>query len=316
VAKTENGRRTLRGSRLTHEESKRTTYTIKNNAAAPPSAAAEGAQDGAQDGGGGAPAGGVADLIPLYLEHAADMGHGGFSILTSERAIKQTTAFARFKFVLAPQEEIVFEVEEQASRVSLQSQYDSLKGVLDKPLSSSVLSPAVRIRLEALVEGMARRRLLQKVEAELSSAESVGSAVSERELHTWLEQGALPDVLLNGLSGLHALKAQRLDCQHKIASHQARVKEIFKNQDRLRENIKSFEKFGSNVLTERYLKDLDSEEDELVDVRKKVAQQEESSGGKLAEMKATLLVLGGEVSKLLDALDAAELDEEEQGGGA
>lgn len=298
----ESGRRVLLGSRLTHEERKLTKYTIKNNAAA--AATADEAISGAISGG--------SDVVPLYIEHEADAGYGGFSILTSERAIKQTTAFARFKFVLQPQEEIVFEVEEQATRVSHQRKHDNLKGLLDKPLGTGVLSSAVRVRLDALVEGMARRQLLQKVEAELRSAETVGSAVSERELHTWREQGALPDTLLNGLSSLHALKAQRLECQHKVSMHQSRVKEIFKNQDRLRENIKSFEKFGSNVLTERYLKDLDGEEDELVDVRKKVAQQEESSAAKLAEMKATLLVLSGEVSRLLEMLDASELEEDEQ----
>ena len=34
------------------------------------------------------------------------------------------------------------------------------------------------------------------------------------------------------------------------------VSEAFKNQDRLRENIRSMEKVGSNKLTDRYLKDL------------------------------------------------------------
>ena len=46
------------------------------------------------------------------------------------------------------------------------------------------------------------------------------------------------------------------------------VSEAFKNQDRLRENIRSMEKVGSNKLTERYLKDLDKEEDGLIHRRR------------------------------------------------
>jgi len=58
-------------------------------------------------------------------------------------------------------------------------------------------------------------------------------------------------------------------------------------------------------------KDLDGEEDELVEVRKKIAKEEESSASKLAELKAMVLVLSGEVSKLMSALDAAEMEEDE-----
>ena len=56
---------------MTHDEEKRTTYTISNNSADGPS-------------------------TPLFIEHSADPSHEGYAIVTSERAVKTTTAFTRF----------------------------------------------------------------------------------------------------------------------------------------------------------------------------------------------------------------------------
>ena len=40
--------------------------------------------------------------VPLYIDHSADPRHDGYAIQTTERAIKQTTAFSRYKVALAP----------------------------------------------------------------------------------------------------------------------------------------------------------------------------------------------------------------------
>ena len=107
--------------------------------------------------------------------------------------------------------------------------------------------------------------------------------MSERELFDWREAKALPLAVLDKLAGLHGLKAKSLEGQRKAAAANARIAEAFKNQvsshttpkpnpnpnsnpspkpnpkqDRLRENIRSMEKVGSNKLTDRYLKDLGS----------------------------------------------------------
>jgi len=77
------GRRCLGGARLTHQERRTTTYTLKNNASAT------------------ATEGGAKTLVPLYIDHSADPRHEGYAIQTKQRAIKQTTAFSRYKVVLA-----------------------------------------------------------------------------------------------------------------------------------------------------------------------------------------------------------------------
>jgi len=108
-----------------------------------------------------------------------------------------------------------------------------------------------------------------------------------------------PQVLAK-LGALHGLKARRQEGQRKVQTSNARISEAFKNQDRLRENIRSMEKVGSNKLTERYLKDLDKEEDELIQTRRAIARLEEEDAALVREMSAALLELGTQVQRLRD----------------
>ena len=135
---------------------------------------------------------------------------------------------------------------------------------------------------------------------------------------------------------MQALKSKRALGERQKGARLAQVKEVFTNQDRLRENIRSFEKFGTNSLTERYLKDLDSQEDELIATRKAVAALEEvgkisispvpplylpctplhflyplyllylrqADATLLAEMKAMRLVLAANVARVKEQVDA------------
>jgi len=278
------GRRSLAGARLTHQERRSTTYTLKNNA----SVATEG----------------EAKTAPLYIDHSADPSCGGFAIQTDERAIKQTTAFSRYKVVLAPQEELAFTVEETAVHTSLRRSAAQIKLLLGEEWlvgsGEDVLRLPARAALAAFVNRDERSALLTKVGRELRSVDAVGSAVSERELFDWREAKALPLAVLEKLSGLHGLKAKRLEGQRKAAAASARIAEAFKNQDRLRENIRSMEKVGSNKLTDRYLKDLDKEEDELIQTRRAIARLEEEDALLVREMSAALLELGTQVQRLRD----------------
>merc|ERR1711907_278873 len=119
----------------------------------------------------------------------------------------------------------------------------------------------------------------------LIDAEPIGANVSEHELQVWREQDALPEELLRSLDGLHALQARRTAAERQKKARLAQIKEVFTNQNRLRENIKSFEKFGTNVLTERYLKDLDTEEDELIATRRHIGALDDADAVLLCEMK-------------------------------
>merc|ERR1712050_312435 len=53
------------------------------------------------------------------------------------------------------------------------------------------------------------------------------------------------------------------------------VKKIFENQSRLRENIKSMEHVRTGSLLDRYMNDMDKEESDLIETRKRIEQDEE-----------------------------------------
>jgi len=57
--------------KLVHKHQRTTRYTIKNNNA-------------------------QKTIQRLYIDHTADHGHGGYSILTQTHAIKSTTNFSRY----------------------------------------------------------------------------------------------------------------------------------------------------------------------------------------------------------------------------
>ncbi|CAF4574847.1 unnamed protein product, partial [Rotaria magnacalcarata] len=64
----------------------------------------------------------------------------------------------------------------------------------------------------------------------------------------------------------------------KIKSREVHIKSIFENQERIRQNIKSLEKIDKSELMIRYLKDLNTEEDDLQQTRREIkAMQDEYS---------------------------------------
>ena len=320
----ERGRRVLLGASRKHEEHKATTYTVTNNeaaatarATATPSAAVPGASseglttEAARARAGAAFSGPPSAVpvaspraLPLYIDHEADARHEGYVITTTAHAIKQTTAFARYRYVLAPQQQVTFTVDERASYCVRLTSLPQLRLLLAKTYDEAILAAADRSLLELMVSKWERKARLSLV----SASEPMGEDVSETELQSWREQGALPKELLQTLDALNALKAKRAAGERQTKARIAQIKEVFTNQDRLRENIRSFEKFGTNVLTERYLKDLDKEEDELIAMRRAIAALEEADATLVSEIKAMQLVLAADVARVKEELDA-EIEE-------
>lgn len=89
----------------------------------------------------------------------------------------------------------------------------------------------------------------------------------------------------------------------KIGVHNDHVKKIFNSQQRLRENIKSLENVQNSVLVERYLKDLNQEEDDLRKKNKEVETLEAEREKKREELKVLKLSLNLESAKLLAQLN-------------
>jgi len=284
----EGGRSQLRGAKLTHRTRKVTTYTIKNNAT-----------DGSA-------------LTPLYVDHSADASLGGYAIETSERAIKTTAAFARYRFGLAPGEQMTFAVHEVVAHSSSRRTVSAARELLQleqfrEGRGTDVLTATARAALACFVSRSERAALLQRVEA--ANAEG-GDSIPAAELHKWREQGALPAELLRKLEELAELASRRREGQRKVSTHQAQIKATFNNQERLRENIRSLEKVGKNALTDRYLTDLDKEEDGLIQTRRAISVLEEQDAALGAEQAAIRLELSTDVRKLREEAAAQEAAQE------
>lgn len=148
------------------------------------------------------------------------------------------------------------------------------------------MPPELRAALEGLVAHADRSMRLDKVDR---------GTVSPQELSTWREHSALPESILDRLSALARHEEKRAEMARLTAAHHANIQATFSNQERLRENIKSLEKVGKNALTDRYLADLDKEEDQLIQTRTTIAALEDEDASTKAMMVKIKLELSLEV---------------------
>jgi len=107
------------------------------------------------------------------------------------------------------------------------------------------------------------------------------SPVSALQPDAWESKMSLPPnwgPLIALCRQICTLEQQRNDVKHGIESHTMTTKTIFESQGRLRENIKALENMPDSQLMGRYMRDLDREEDELIQARKQLEhlREEES----------------------------------------
>merc|ERR1719152_194108 len=108
------------------------------------------------------------------------------------------------------------------------------------------------------------------------------------------------------------LKKALTDYEHSQNLCKAKEKSIadtFKNQERLRENIRSFEKQANSKLVKRYLSDMDKEEDDLIRQRKEIKvleQKTEQKNDTIASLKRSLMNIVTEIVNELKAVSKKE----------
>jgi len=105
------------------------------------------------------------------------------------------------------------------------------------------------------------------------------------------------------------LASQILQARQEVAQDKAEIvgckthiDQVFQNQTRLRENIKSMEKQHDSDLVQRYLKDLDREEDSLISTRVKIRTLQDKQAGQEAGVKAMVLELQTQAKRVLASL--------------
>merc|ERR1712176_506760 len=91
------------------------------------------------------------------------------------------------------------------------------------------------------------------------------------------------------LRKLKDLQQKRKELQRRQEVDSKRVEKIFQNQQRLRENIKSMEHVRTGTLLDRYMSDMDKEENDLISTRKRMDQADEQMASLTAEMSSCAL---------------------------
>lgn len=232
-------RRHLTGANVVRKKVKTTRYTLKNNST-------------------------ERAVNKFYIDHSADSSHGGFVITTQEQAVKAVTGFTRFECSLAPLEEKVLDVAEEATFRRKLTGCSSIEEFLRAPdtkelLAQNVLEQGLHQGLRAYVECEQRSTVYRKLEGLPN-----GTRLGEQELMAWRERELLPEAVLGLLEELCTVEARIKEVDRQCTVHQSHVNKIYTNQERLRSNITSLEKVKNDTLVERYLKDLNNQEDDLI----------------------------------------------------
>lgn len=273
------------GCRKIHRAIRRTKYTVKNNST-------------------------ERTIQKFYIDHWANVEHGGYVITTKDNCIKSVMGFSRFEFRLAPQAQVEFVVAEEANySTDLLSTYDLTQFV--KSAQAGVLLSYQVLKEETLevLRGIVKR---SEALSALSLIES--ERFTERETRQWrtgstVESGMpiLDKELLDKVDQVLALKTSSQNCQREIDTKKRHVEKVFQNQQRLRENIKSLDKMVGSDLMKRYLSDLDKEEDDLIQTRKQIEALEAEKHKIDASVAEHQLALAAEAKKAREALSAEAL---------
>jgi len=223
----------------------------------------------------------------LYVNHTASPAHGGFTITTTEGASKRTVGFTRFEKSLLPEEEIEMVVDEEATYETAIRGVSHVKTFLAERapalLQAELLSPSLMGALEDLVR---RQQLLAVLDSciQHGSLDPVG----------WRTTMSLPSdwgALLAACEQVQTLNAQRAETRRSIDTLKSHTSAIVTSQERLRANIKSLEKMPGSDLMARYMRDLDREEDDLIQTRTKLEELNAELNGHSDELEGKWLDL-------------------------
>jgi hypothetical protein len=265
-------RKKATGVTLKYHDFKGTQYVIKNNS--------------------------TSKTIPkFYVDHTADTSYGGYVIVTKDRVLKSTTGWTRYQFSLKPQEEITFTVLEEASHQTTLS-IANLPTFVSKSAPSlveeKVLKPEMLEMIKQLIQLNELMSALQQIKSE---------RFTERQVILWKESKAVNESILSKLSSVLNYQSSLEEMARKTSSYEEYIKQVFQNQARLRENIKSMEKVANSSLVERYLKDLNQEEDNLIKSRQSIENLDKQKREVETALKEVKFAVTSEATKLLETLE-------------
>lgn len=217
----------------------------------------------------------------FYIDHVADPSLGGYVVMTQKQCIKSVMGFSRFEFSIAPQQEIEFIVDEQAQHSKKIYEAAALEILLEKQVPELVESKLIDAKVVKLIEQIITQKYIQQVLRQM-----IDGTVNDGQIRGWtLKRDLIPTSLLDKAVAIVELQSVLRGLDQRIKSREAHIKAIFENQDRIRQNIKSLEKIEKSVLMERYLKDLNTEEDDLQNTRREIKRMQDEHNQKQRELE-------------------------------
>jgi len=228
----------------------------------------------------------------LYVDHSASCDHGGYAVVTKENAIKSVTGWTRFAFSLKPLEEKTFHVVEEVTIFRnivgrelerLLNEEDDAAYSIDKEARQDVIALLKELFLSQVYDKIRKATF---TEHDIMTWAS-GLNITNSSLPTDMDLSYCGDNILELSSSVIRQKAEINSKKNQISNLERHIKEVFTNQSRLRDNIKSLEKLSNHgVLIDRYLSDLNQEEDDLLATRQQIAALTEEIEQHTAKLKA------------------------------
>jgi hypothetical protein len=258
----------------------------------------------------------------LYIDHTASSAQRGYTIITTDKSTKTATGFARYEFFLSAQEELEWTVLEEAVHDIEMTCHRTVKSILESVLQPSklflvddgALTEDAKTELLNYLRDEKKKALLNRINNNCLTSQELMQLQNRHEKHK--EEGtedkmaeviddkvdledALGMELIRSMVERHAAQFKKEDMERVVATHHAHIKEVYDNQSRLRENIKSMEKVASSKLVDRYLVDLDKEEDDLIDTRQVITALEVQMAALERDVERLGTIVEVEVNRLL-----------------
>ncbi|CAF1242998.1 unnamed protein product [Didymodactylos carnosus] len=207
----------------------------------------------------------------FYVDHSADPTLGGYIITSAENCIKSVMGFSRFQLSLDPQEVVELIVTENATSSKSIDNLTDLEKFLEK---QAIELQQLNVLDKSTMEIIKRIVKFEYVSIALDYMMNP-THITETLMHDWqTRKEFLSETLMNTIMTMLNVQHNITELNQQIQYMNEYIKSIFTNQERLRENIRSLEKVNTSDLLKRYLKDLNTEEDDLAQTRKQIKKME------------------------------------------
>lgn len=200
---------------------------------------------------------------------------------TQKQCIKSVMGFSRFEVRLEPQQEIEFIVDEQAQDSKKIFDGTALEIFVEKQVGELHENKVIDEKTIELIKRIIAHKYVLQVLRQI-----IDGSISDGDIRNWTpKRDLIPTSLFDKAVSIVDTKLLLREAEKRIKSREAHIKSIFENQERIRQNIKSLEKMEKSVLMDRYLKDLNTEEDELQDTRREIKVMQEEYNRKQREVE-------------------------------